>query len=607
MLNFRRLGSLLLLLIAVKLNAISPVEIAKEGKVSLLAHSNLYIDTKKLSLKEIIEQNLLKAFHKEHFDTVKPTVNTVWVSFELANSTHEAIQKALVFSSPLLEVIELYRENNLEMPISKGIYHLNATHSTLLYHYNIELGAKSSMRYYIKLYANYVPLNFSLYLEDASLFKMEDCHRQLENILLIGIVLALILYSFILYFYTHDKSYLFYSLYLFMIVYQQFSYLGLTQIYFQDFAILDIELTLFKVSGLMLASALFSISFLHIYKIKKLYQVYKIFIVIIFLEMVVMSIPSLYNIQIVLSTAILFITLNLIAGIVSYLRGEKQARLYSVGFGIIFLAYSFIILDALALVSIMNKFPNMLMYATAIEAFILLLAFADRYRILQNQKGEADRNREAIIKDEVIEKTAQLHKALESKELLLKEIHHRVKNNLQIILSIIRLQNDEVTDKSVSEKFINLENRINAIAKTYNMLMVDENLDSIDMEEYIESLVEDIEESMCLKCAIEIEIEADVTLPLNKSVYVGIIINELVTNAYKYAFSDAHGKIEIVLRKGGEAYILMVRDNGRGFIHNNRSDALGLKLITALVQEQLGGKMEMMTQGGTQYIIKFIL
>ena len=201
----------------------------------------------------------------------------------------------------------------------------------------------------------------------------------------------------------------------------------------------------------------------------------------------------------------------------------------------------------------------------------------------------------------------QLKHALQTKELLLKEEHHRIKNNLQIILSMVRLQSDEIADKSVIDKFINLENRINAIAKTYTMLLFDDNLDEIDMQEYIESLLSDIQDSMCYieDCNIYIETEIDTSLALDKSIYVGIIINELATNSYKYAFHDMKGSIFISLHENAGIYTLIIKDNGKGFHYDKKTKSLGIKLIHTLVSQQLHGEITMMTEGATHYIIRF--
>jgi len=295
-----------------------------------------------------------------------------------------------------------------------------------------------------------------------------------------------------------------------------------------------------------------------------------------------------------------------------YRRGFKQARLFVAGFGVVSVAYLIIISDSFGLSSFLDHMPNILLWATTAEALLLTLAFADRYRILQEQKEEADRSREAVIRNEVIEKTAQLRQSLTTKELLLKEIHHRVKNNLQIILSMIRLQRDKISDPATREKCLNIENRINAIAKTYNILIVEENLERIDMEEYIEALLEDIEESMLgsdhsagSADAIRFETDIDAELPLSQAVYLGIIINELTTNACKHAFGTQGGTIRIVLHRQGGQGVLVFADDGQGFAAESSPESLGLKLIRTLIVDQLHGSLEIEHTDGTVFTIRF--
>lgn len=593
-----KLYFLLLLLISIPINALSSVDISKEEKIFLLQFSDFYLANKGLSLHEIVKQNHFEPYTQPNIH-VAQSGKTAWIHFSLNNTSKEMIQKVLVLNSPSLESIALYRGVD-SGPELQGIAY-STNHSTIYYTYTIKLPPNSTQEYYMQVYSDYTSFYFNLTLQEEELFRNEDNLKQAPRILILGLIFGLMLYVFMLGFYSRDKSYFYYGLYLLAILYQQVTFLGLTQIYFPHWFILfDMKIMIPKLGLVILTSVFFALSFL---KIKRNSWLYKIYMLFFLLSLLMMS--MLLNLSTVLIVGVLFILFNFIVGIIVYRKGEKQARLFIVGFGVVSIAYLVIISDSFGFTTILDSFPNILMCATTIEALLLTLAFADRYKILQEQKEEVDRNREQIIQDEVIEKTAQLNKALETKELLLKEIHHRVKNNLQIILSILRLQNDKITDKLVSEKFLNLENRINAIAKTYNMLLVDENLNSIDMEEYIESLVEDIEETMCLECDIEIETDIDATLPLSKSVYVGIIVNELVTNAYKYAFPNGMGKIYITLEKQNKEYILIIGDNGKGFVPNKESKSLGLKLIRALVKDQLGGKIEMMTQGATKYTIKF--
>ena len=606
---------LLLLFISVELSATLIVEERSIGtKLSLLEHSEIVLDNKSLKLKELLNKKLFKPYRKSHFNAGISN-GTVWIKFNVKNSSTTTIKKILVFSSPLIESIKLYKGLDSQ-PILRGLSIKQPQHHTLSYYYDIALTPQSEVSYYVKVKSHYTPLSFSITLEDKNLFLKEDRGKQFINILLIGMLVALMLYALVLAFYAKDRSYFYYALYLFFIIYQQFTYVGLTQIYLPfDFIVLDMELAIFKVGTLMLTSALFAMSFLKTKDIPWLHKLYKWFLLFITLEMFIFGLSAFYNMQVIILTGAVFIVFNIMGGIIAYKKGHKEARLFIVGFGTVFISYFFMIIDGLGLVSVIHHFPNLLMWCSVIEALVLSLAFSDRYKLLQEAKEIIDReflesfkSREKIIKDEVKKKTLLLNQAVKAKELLLKELHHRIKNNLQIILSMVRLQSDKITDKYVLEKFVRLENRINAIAKTYNLLLLDDNLEAIDMEEYVSALLFDLIESMCeVDCNIEIKMDISAELPLRESIYIGIIINELVTNAYKYAFDGEEGEIFISLQQKDGVFILILRDNGKGFVYDKESKSLGLKLIHSLVLQQLKGEIEMITKNLTQYTIRFSL
>ena len=604
---------LLLLFLSVELFATSITVDNSTNRLSLLEHSEVVFNNSSLEPEELLNQNLFKPYSKSHFNS--GISNSIWIKFNLKNSSNYTVKKVLVFSSPLLESIELYKGLD-SRPILRGLSFKQPQHYTLSYYYDIVLAPRSEINYYIKVETNYTPLSFSMTLEDKKLFLKEDRDKQFINILLIGMLVALMLYALVLAFYSKDRSYFYYALYLFFIIYQQFTYVGLTQIYLPfDFVILDMKLAIFKIGMLMLSSALFAMSFLKTKNIAWLHKLYRYFLLLITLEMSIFSLPEFYNIEIIILTGAVFIVFNTIGGVIAYKKGHKEARLFIVGFGAVFVSYSLMIIDGLGLASVIHHFPNLLMWCSVIEALVLSLAFTDRYKLLQEAKEKIDKellenlkNREKIVKDEVKKKTLLLNQALKSKELLLKELHHRIKNNLQIILSMIRLQSDKIDDKYLLENFVRLENRINAIAKTYNLLLLDNNLEAIDMQEYINALLFDLVVSVCgVDCNIEIKTNISAKLPLRESIYIGIIINELVTNSYKYAFSGKKGEIFISLQQQDNKFVLIVRDNGKGFVYNKNSKSLGLKLIHSLVIQQLKGEIEMITKDLTQYTIRFTL
>ncbi|MEA2048283.1 MAG: 7TM diverse intracellular signaling domain-containing protein [Campylobacterota bacterium] len=595
-------------------NAIS-IDTSSPEKISLLQHSAVYIDKENLPSKVIMNEKSFVPYHQVYINK-GVTSETIWITFTLKNDSAQNIDKLLVLSSPLVGYIALYDKTFNTPPIVKGAAHIAGKHATLFPYFKLSLPPHTSKTYILEVKSKINPIDFGLWLQNEKEYLQEDQMQQFIDILLVGIVLALMLYSFILAIYTKDKSYLYYSFYLFALIYQQLTYLGLTQIYFPlSFVTLDIRITVFKITLLVITAALFSMHFLKSKNMPAIHKGYRVFIFISLAEMFILSIPKFYNLHIVILTGALFIIFNLSAGIFSYNKGNTQARLFIIGFGIVFISYLFIILNAIGVTSIMQDFQNILMFSTAFEALILSLAFADRYTLLQKEKEKVDRqiiseskHRTKMIEKEVEIKTLALNDALESKELLLQEVHHRVKNNLQIILSIIRLQNDEIENQHMTEKFNNLENRINAISKTYNMLLIKDNHEEVEMQEYIDSLLLDIQETINHDTVnIEIKTEIDATIPLRESVYIGLIINELLTNTYKYAFDDHRGTVFISLQHQNNHYTLCVQDDGKGFTPEEFTNSLGLQLIHTLVYDQLGGEMETSTNSHTQYTIRFTL
>lgn len=595
-------------------NAIS-IDIESPEKISLLQHSAVYIDKENLPLSVIMNEKSFSPYHQVYINK-GVTSETIWITFTLKNDSAQKRDKILVLSSPLLGYIALYDTTSNTQPVVKGAAHITGKHTTLFPYFKLSLSPHTSKTFILEVKSNINPIDFGLWLQNEKAYIQEDQMQQFIDILLVGMVVALMLYSFVLALYTKDKSYLYYSFYLFALIYQQLTYLGLTQIYFPlSFVTVDIKITVFKITLLVITAALFSMHFLKSTHIPAIHKGYKMFILVSLAEMFILSIPQFHNLHIVILTGALFIIFNLSAGIFSYYKGNTQARLFIVGFGIVFVSYLFIIFDAIGVTSIMQDFQNILMFSTAFEALILSLAFADRYTLLQKEKETVDKqiilestNRTKMVEKEVEIKTQALNTALESKELLLQEVHHRVKNNLQIILSIIRLQNDEIENQHMAEKFKNLENRINAISKTYNMLLIKENHEEVEMQAYIDSLLLDIQETIHHNTVnIEIKTEIDATIPLRESVYIGLIVNELVTNAYKYAFDDQKGTVSISLQHQNTHYTLCIQDDGKGFTPEEYTDSLGLQLIHTLVYDQLGGEMEISTNHHTQYTIRFTL
>jgi len=191
---------------------------------------------------------------------------------------------------------------------------------------------------------------------------------------------------------------------------------------------------------------------------------------------------------------------------------------------------------------------------------------------------------------------------------MLKEIHHRVKNNLQVINSLLRMQSRFIEDKSVVAMFKESQKRIMTIAAIHEKLYNAENLKELNASTHITTLVHELIESYSVSQEINLKIDIEpIYLGLESLVPIGLIINEIVTNSLKYAFSGiGNDTITLSLVKNKDAsFEMIISDNGIGFNEvDTPKKGLGQKLILIFVK-QLNGTIELLNQEGTAYKITF--
>lgn len=205
----------------------------------------------------------------------------------------------------------------------------------------------------------------------------------------------------------------------------------------------------------------------------------------------------------------------------------------------------------------------------------------------------------------------KISNSLKEKEMMLREIHHRVKNNLQIISSLLKLQSLHAKDPESAEHFRNSQNRVKTMAMIHEKLYRSIELSKIEFGTYINELAKHILISYSInpdniKLIVNVK---DIYLDIDTAIPCGLLINEVVSNSLKYAFPNSDsGTIEIELYLDEDnIYNLFISDNGIGLpkgINPQTSDSLGLKLINTLAR-QLGSKMEVNTFNGTKYYLRF--
>jgi len=204
-----------------------------------------------------------------------------------------------------------------------------------------------------------------------------------------------------------------------------------------------------------------------------------------------------------------------------------------------------------------------------------------------------------------------MHNQLQEKEYLLKEVHHRVKNNMQIISSIIRLQTRFLKNINVNDILANFQNRIQSMYLAYNKVFLSEGLNKIDLETYLSTLIKDVYYNLNVsKNRIEIKQNIDWTeLDINLVIPLGLIINEVLSNSLKHAFpEDKSGNITIVFKHLEEnEYLLEIADNGIGISEKFnfiQAESLGALLIHVLCS-QLKAEFKIENKNGTAFSLKF--
>jgi two-component sensor histidine kinase/CheY-like chemotaxis protein len=206
----------------------------------------------------------------------------------------------------------------------------------------------------------------------------------------------------------------------------------------------------------------------------------------------------------------------------------------------------------------------------------------------------------------------QIEAALKEKEILLSEIHHRVKNNMQVILSLLRLQAGKIEDKQHADMFVETESRIRSMALVHETLYQSKDFENIDFDAYVKTISTHLLRSYAVipdKIKLERDI-GNISLKLDHAIPCGLLINELISNALKYAFpEDGIGKIKIIFRSINDHEVeLTVSDDGIGIpkeIDIKTVDSMGLQLVNVLAEGQLEGEVELDRDGGTAFRIRF--
>jgi two-component sensor histidine kinase/multisubunit Na+/H+ antiporter MnhB subunit len=560
------------------------------SKVSYYEDKNNNLQVKDIKNKEFItfENNFIHNGYSE---------STFWLKVEVKNTTNTNIQQTFVLSNFALDEIIFYAKNHIYLAGNENKENDNFLQN---FYFDFPLNnlKKSTNIYFIKIKSkNPISINYKI-VDTFNNYNSTIIHIVLSA-LFFAFLLAIIIYNVFLYFILKDKIYVYYlffqiSFFLLLIAINGFGY------HFIWRNNVDINVFILRyVDDLFLVfSLLFHYKFLNLKRYKNLSKVIFFFIFLLFIGIFIR-----YFISPVFSRIVLIAVIILLVYIVYHAyKNEAQIEKYYLFAwtlilfsGLIVLARNFAFLPS-------NLFTDWSLYiASMIEAILFSSSLVSKINTNELKYKK-------ILKYEVTKQTASLNEALVQKELLLSEIHHRVKNNLQIVSSFISLANiKNNTTNNQEEIFISLQNRISSISLLHEYLYKNHDLSKINIDEYIHSLVEQVLQVYSadnIICKYEIQ---NIKLDFDQIIILGVIINEIVTNSIKHAFKNTKNPtIKIKVLKIDNKHIFEISDNGCGFSNSILNKSMGLRLINRLISKQLNAKLKFQSDlDKTTFLIEF--
>ncbi|MDZ7793237.1 MAG: histidine kinase dimerization/phosphoacceptor domain -containing protein [Spirochaetia bacterium] len=246
-------------------------------------------------------------------------------------------------------------------------------------------------------------------------------------------------------------------------------------------------------------------------------------------------------------------------------------------------------------------------FAAIVVSTLILFGFERQIsRLIRHYESDINKYTHSLVAQK--EKT---EKALKEKETLLHEIHHRVKNNMTVISSLLRLQMDSIDNKIAREALQESQNRVQSMSMIHQTLYQSEDLSAINLKTYLSELGKNIMNNYSINNKVQFIIDVEnIMIEVKQASTVGLIVNELITNCLKYSFPDyREGEIVLRLKSNNENEVdLRLSDNGIGMpvgFDWKNSDTLGLQLVRTLVEQQLNGTVEVDSINGATFTIKF--
>ncbi len=540
----------------------------------LLSHSKIYIDYNKTENIKTIETKNFKQNNKKLLGFGYSPDFNIWIKFKLTNSTNNNIHKIIEYNNPLTSYIQFFENKKLKK--EDGLLNIAKDRISLNPIFKIKLNPYETKEFYIKAYSKITTLIVKLNLWSVENFYEKEMINQVILALFFGAMGIIILYNITIFLATKELSYLYYILFFISVSFHHLMYKGVANLYIFPLETIKILINYssFIVALPTIFLALFTQQILKLKQYPRLNRILKYLLIIYPIVIIIIHITNMQHYR----SIFFIITLLFLFFITCYafIKKNKQAHFIIIGWILFVTSGTFMYFSSKGIYDIFMLYPYYTEFSLIFEVTIFSLALASRIRILNQKKIEAEKNR-----------------------LLLKELNHRVKNSMQTILSFLILEKNSTKNREIENVLINLENRILATTELYSLLHTKNNITVVNMSKYFYIITENIKKGF-KQNNIDIAINTKINMNSQYAIYCGLIINEAVTNSFKYAFINVdRGRIEISLNRKENSYHLKIKDNGKGFKKNSKN-GLGLDIIDTLASLQLDGTLEIKKNSGVE-------
>jgi len=548
-------------------------------------------ETKPLELREVKKEKF-KAI-KNNYINRGFNFNTFWIKLEVQNNSNERVKKIFSLDNPTVDFLSFYEDEKLKTSTGDHAKNISREIQDIYFAFNIELEPKERKTYYLKVRTdNAFVIKF--FVEDKKLYTKNSNLKKMFLFFFFGFLSSIIIYNAFLFFILKEKSYLIYVLFESATLGLLLASSGLGSFMLWQDSPLFNEFVLKTLDDLaILLGLIFTQSFLNIrWHFPNLNKFINIVLMIL---LYVMITPWEWHYMIVKPVMIGSITLILFVAIYGVYKKIPSSKMFLLAWMLLMIGAIITLLKNFGTIDIHYMSKWAIYIGAMLEAIVFSIALAKKIEALKIAKQKALSISKDYLNAEVLKKTHYLDEALKQKEILLREIHHRVKNNLQIISSFVAISSLKEKNEESKDRYEALNQRIQAISMLHDFFYKQENIDKIDTKKYITNIVNNLNIAYNYKNK-NIEFKYNIIpcdIEFEKLVLVALIINELVTNSFKYAFKDAEdAKIRISFFRRNSCYYLAIRDNGMGFDFDlNNLDSIGLKIVHRLAQKQLGAKV----------------